>query len=49
MGYANGYLGYVPDVASQGEAGYEAEACRLSGDALVSITRTIMENAEERT
>lgn len=49
VGYANGYLGYVPDVASQGEAGYEAEACRLSGDALVSITRTIMENAEERT
>lgn len=47
VGYANGYLGYVPDVASQGEAGYEAEACRLTGDALLSVTRTVMKNAEE--
>lgn len=47
VGYANGYLGYVPDVASQGEAGYEAEACRLSGEALLDVTQTVMENAEE--
>ena len=47
VGYANGYLGYVPDVASQGEAGYEAEACRLTGDALLSVTQTVMKHAEE--
>lgn len=47
VGYANGYLGYVPDTASYGEAGYEADACRLTQDALQHITHTIMKHAEE--
>ncbi|WP_308639485.1 neutral/alkaline non-lysosomal ceramidase N-terminal domain-containing protein [Paenibacillus silvisoli] len=34
IGYANGYLGYMPDEASLAEGGYEIEACRLDASAL---------------
>ncbi len=37
VGYANGYIGYVPDAASLREPGYEAQVCRLREESVRRI------------
>ena len=45
IGYANGYLGYLPDLVSVGNSGYEIDVCRLNPPDIQQIADWIIYTA----